>query len=783
WDTKKVMSDRTTHITYNGTKLSSGQRAYWVVRVWDQEDRQSDYSSVAFWDKGLDISDWTAEWVGAPNGTQHKALQNISEIDANVIKSLPGLRPVLYLRKDFTIDSNISSARLYASSQGVHKIQLNGKYIGDDVMSPGWTDYNITVQYQTYDVKAMISSTQNVLDVKLGTGWFSAYIGAFGAYNNYGSDQYLLLELHITYENNKTLVVKSDNTWKVTTGAIMYSDIIMGELYYQNRELSRRNDTQWTAVVTKPIDKKVDLIADRAQPIRVTEELTPKSKRQISPGVWILDFEQDMAGWVAIKVPNNQKSLRIQLRHAEALNPNGTIYKLNYRTARSTDTYVIEDSGASGLMLEPHFTYHGFRYIEVTGFPGEPQLTDFVGRVAHTDTPMTGMFESDNKLLNRLWLNVLWSQTNNIWSIPHDCPQRDERLGWTGSSAIFVQTVSYNADVSAIYSKWLRDLREARRNGGHFSDVAPRLVATGDGGPSSGDSGVIVPYHIWHMFGDIQILDVSYESMKTWVEFIQKANPDYLWTKGILSDFGDWLEINAQTPKDVFDTCYFGYDALLMTQMAGALNRTDDAKTYHELHTNISNAFTKAFVNTTDGKIKGDTQAVYVLALAFELLPQNLRPLAVNHLVDNIKAHDYHYTTGFSSVNFVNEVLVKHGHRDVAYKCLLQETFPSFGYEIGHNATSIWERWDTWTEDKGFMDPGMNSFNHFGMGSIGRSLYQYVAGIDTDDQMVGFKRIKIQPNPGNGVSFVKSSYKSINGFIENSWQTIGNQFVLNVMMS
>ncbi|CAG2175980.1 unnamed protein product, partial [Oppiella nova] len=557
----------------------------------------------------------------------------------------------------------------------------------------------------------------------------------------------------------------------------MYSDILQGELYYQNREIN--NSTQWTAVVTKPINKTVAHIADRAQPIRVTEELIPKSKRQISPGVWILDFAQNMVGWVGIKVPKNHKSMRIQLRYAEALNPDGSIYTLNYRRARSIDTYVIEDSGATGMSVETHFTYHGWQYLEVSGFPGEPQLTDFMGRVAHTDTPFTGHFESDNKLLNRLWLNVLWSQKGNVWSIPHGCPQRDERLGWAGDAAAIIHTASYNADMTALYSKWLRDVREAVRNGGHFSNVSPRLGTFNDAAPAWGDVGLIVPYNVWRMYGDKQILEVSYESMKTWVADIKAANPNYLWTQMTFENFGDWLEINAQTPKDVFDTSYFGYDALLMTQMAGALNRTDDVKFYTELHTNISNAFTKAFVNTTDGKIKGDTQGGYVLALAFELLPENLRPLAVNHLVDNIKAHDYHYTTGFISVGFANEVLVKYGHRDVAYRLVLQETFPSWGYAIAHNATAMWEHWDTWTEDKGFMDPSMNSFNHFGMGSIGRWIYQYVAGIDTDNQMVGFKHIKIQPNPGNGVSFVKSSYKSINGFIENSWQTIGNQFVMN----
>ncbi|CAG2174491.1 unnamed protein product [Oppiella nova] len=564
----------------------------------------------------------------------------------------------------------------------------------------------------------------------------------------------------------------------------MYSDILMGELYYQNREIN--NSTKWTAVVTKPINKTVAHIADRAQPIRVTEELIPKSKRQISPGVWILDFAQNMVGLVGIKVPKNHKSMRIQLRYAEALNPDGSIYTKNYEDARSIDTFVIEDSGVSGISVETHFTYTGWQYIEVSGFPGEPQLTDFVGRVAHTDTPMTGKFESDNKLLNRLWLNVLWTQKGNIWSIPTDCPQRSERLGWMGDSAVMIHTASYNADVSAIYSKWLRDVREAIGNNGHFANISPLLDGFNDAAPAWGDAGVIVPYHIWRMFGDKQILEVSYELMNAWVVHIKAANPNYLWTQMTFQDFGDYLEVNAQTPKDVFDTCIFGYDALIMTQMAGALNRTDDVKFYTELHTNISNAFTKAFVNTTDGKIKGDTQAVYVLALAFELLPQNLRPLAVNQLVDNIKAHDYHYTNGFISVGFSNEVLVKYGHRDVAYRLLLQETFPSWGYEIAHNATAMWEHWDNGLRDKQFTDnddPPLNSFNHYALGSIGRWIYQYVAGIDTDDQMVGFKRIKIQPNPGNGVSFVKSSYKSINGFIENSWQTIGNQFVLNTTIS
>ncbi|CAG2177841.1 unnamed protein product, partial [Oppiella nova] len=405
WDSKKVVSDRTTHIKYGGTPLKSGQRAYWKVNVWDQNDQVQNNSceSINYWDKGLDINDWTGQWIGAPVGTQQKALQNLSEIDSKVIQSNPGLIPVLYLRNNFTTDSKIKSAKIYATAQGVYKMFINNKTVGDSQLSPGWSDYNKTFQYQAYDVTELLL-TNNAIGVLLGTGWFSSYVGFFRRYKQYGPDQSLLFELHIEYENNKTAIVKSDNTWKVSTGSLMYSDLLMGELYYEDREVigwtsPEFDDSHWSSVVTKEIDKNVALIADRSQPIRVTRDLTPKTKYESKPGVWVFDFNQNMVGWVRISLPKTYDATRVQLRHAEALNPDGSIYTLNLRTALATDTYVLKKANNSyELSLEPHFTYHGFRYVELTGYPGEPQLTNIKGMVVNSDTPFESFFETSNEM-------------------------------------------------------------------------------------------------------------------------------------------------------------------------------------------------------------------------------------------------------------------------------------------------------------------------------------------------------------------------------------------------
>ena len=587
--------------------------------------------------------------------------------------------------------------------------------------------------------------------------------------------------------------LKQTNTWKVTTGPIIYSDILMGELYYEDRELkgyetTSYDDKNWLSVVTKPIDKNVELSAQIAQPVVIAEILKPKTFYQSSPGLWVMDFEQNFVGWVEVRIRGKG---RIQIRHAEMLNPDGTIYTANLRSALATDTYLVQSKSlfifsinniyfsGEDITLEPHFTFHGFRYIEITGYPGVPQLDDIVGKVVHSDTPFVGHIETSNKMVNRLHLNIVWGQKGNFLSVPTDCPQRDERLGWTGDGEVFAPTATYNADVSAFYTKWLRDLRQAQSKEGGYPDIAPRSFGT-DGSPAWADAGVIVPYVVYKIYGDLQVIEDNYEAMKKFIDYIWKPNPNLIWINHSNNNAGDWLSVNANTPKDVLATAYFGYDALLMSRMAAAINKKDDAQKFESLHANISAAFNKAYVDQSTGKIKGDTQTVYLLALAFELLPEKLRSVAAQHLADNVKAHDWHLTTGFVGVGYLCPILTQYGHNDVAYRILLQDTYPSWGYSIKYNATTIWERWDGWTKEKGFQDAGMSSFNHYSLGSVGRWLFQSVAGIDQKEDSIGFKKIIIRPKPGNDLTFVNSSYESINGLITSSWAIDSNTFTLKV---
>ena len=433
------------------------------------------------------------------------------------------------------------------------------------------------------------------------------------------------------------------------------------------------------------------------------------------------------------------------------------------------------------MKREPHFTYRGFRYVEITGFPGEPDLNDIVGKVVHSDIPFVGHIETSNKMVNRLHLNTIWGQKGNFMSVPTDCPQRDERLGWTADGQIFAPTATYNADTAAFYTKWTRDLRDSQSKEGGYPDVAPRKADPSDGAPAWGDAGVIVPYVVYKMYGDIKVIEDNYEAMKRWIDYIWSANPNLLWINRKNNNFGDWLAPGFKTAnpadKEVISTAYFGYDALLMSRMATAINKTEDSKKYLSLHVNISEAFNKAYVDQSTGKITADTQSSYLVALAFDLLPEKLRPLAAKHLADNVKAHDWHLTTGFVGVALLCPILTEYGYNDIAYRILLQDTYPSWGYTIKYNATTIWERWDCYTVEKGFEG---SSFNHYSLGSVGKWLYQTVAGIGQQEDSIGFKKILIKPTPGNGLSFVNASYESINGLITSSWTIDTKTFTLKV---
>lgn len=431
-------------------------------------------------------------------------------------------------------------------------------------------------------------------------------------------------------------------------------------------------------------------------------------------------------------------------------------------------------------MFQPHFTFHGFRYVEVTGYPGKPTLNSLRGCVISTDLRAAGSFECSDRKVNQLQSNIVWSQRGNFISVPTDCPQRDERLGWMGDAQIFVRTASFNMDVASFMTKWMSDVEDAESPEGAFKDTSPYIRGNGtDGAPGWGNAGIIVPWYIYKCYGDTRIIERHYDAMKRWMRYLSDANPDHIWKNRRNNDYGDWLSVNAETPKDLLATAFWANDAKLMSDMARAIGQSADQQTYLALFDSVKISFQKAFM-TEDGHLQGNTQTSYVIALAFNLMPEALRANVARDIVADIKQRGGHLSTGFIGVKYLNPVLSDFGHLDVAYQLLFNKTFPSWGYPIEQGATTIWERWDGWTKERGFQDPGMNSFNHYSMGSVGEWLYRYVAGIDLDGDAVAYKNIAIHPRPDKGLKFAKAEYISIYGAIKSEWRQESGTLRMNL---
>ncbi len=683
-----------------------------------------------------------------------------------------------YMRKNFDAKTGaaIRRATVYATALGLYELHINGQKVGDEYFSPGWTDYDTRVYYKTYDVTDMITESGNAVGAILADGWYVGYIGWGGKREHYGSDKpYLKAQLHIEYADGTTQIIATDDTWKAATGPILESDFLMGERYDANKEISGWSecgfdDTAWQSVlVGENIETMIEAFA--SVPVRVFQEIRPVTITEPQKGHFVFDMGTNFAGFARLKVKGD-KGTKVVIRFAERLNPDGTIYTTNLRGARTTDTYICKGDGEE--IWQPKFTFHGFQYVELTGYPGKPAQDAITGIELTSDTPVAGAFECSDATANQLYRNITQTQRANFIEIPTDCPQRDERLGWMGDAQIYVRTATYNTDVSAFFTKWLVDVEDAQLETGAFPDVAPRKGALGGGVAAWGDAGVICPWTIYHVYGDTRILARHYDAMARWIDYCKGTTKDLLRpAKG----YGDWLSIKADTPKDVLATAYFAHSTKLMAQIAGVLDKQEDAAKYNELFEQIKAAFNKAYVGA-DGRIKGDTQTDYVLALAFDLLDADKQALAKQHLVDNIKARDWHLSTGFVGTKDLMMTLTNIGRPDVAYRLYHNDTFPSWGFSIKHGATSIWERWDGWTPDKGFQDPGMNSFAHYSFGAVAEWMFRTIGGIDTDGP--GYRNIIIRPLPGGRVDFARARYNSINGLIATDWRLQGGNLYLNV---
>jgi alpha-L-rhamnosidase len=769
-DSGRVDNNQSAHIVYAGEPLQSGQRCWWKVRLWDQEGQPSDYSPPAWWQMGLLATDeWQAQWISFDTGPA-------TEME---MKASP------YLRQTFRVDKPVQRATLYATAKGLYRLRLNGQPVGDGVFAPDWTDYNKRILYDTYDVTDLLQAGDNAIGAILGDGWYCGYLGWGNKRNRYGDTPQLLVQLHLEYTDGGMDTLITDGDWQGSAGPILFSDLYMGETYDARREMvgwdqPAFDDASWQVVRVEESGQQVQLTAQNAEPVRVVEEIKPQRLTEPQPGVYVFDLGQNMVGWVRLRV-EGAAGTQVQLRFAEILDADGTVYTENLRSAKATDTYVLKGGGPE--VWEPHFTFHGFRYVEVTGYPGEPALEAITGCVVQSDLAQAGTFECSNPMVNQLWSNILWGQRGNFLSVPTDCPQRDERFGWTGDALVFARTACLNMDAAAFYTRWMLNVADAQSPEGAFPNVAPRIVeGEGDGAPAWGDAGIVVPWMIYQAYGDTQIIERHYEAMNRWLNYIHEVNPHLLRTKRLNNNYGDWVAVDSNVgaaSKEMLATAFWAYIVRLMTRMARAIGRDDDAGKYVQLFEGIKAAFNTAYV-FPDGRIEDGSQTAYAVALQFDLLPTDLRSAAAQYLVESIKQRGGHLSTGFLGTPCLCPALTETDHQDVAYRLLNNDTYPSWGFMIKHGATTIWERWNGILENGELHPPQMNSFNHYAFGAVGEWLYRYVAGIDTDPRQPGYQHILIRPRPGGGLTYAKATYESIRGRIISDWKIQGDEFHLQV---
>jgi len=784
WDSGQTPSGESADVPYDGPPLTPGGRYEWRARVWDSASTASAWSAPASFEVELASEDWEASWIGL--GPARESFTPPSQPGPpDPVAS--ALRPAPYLRHSFTLAGPVASARLHVTALGLYEARLNGQRVGDAFLTPGWTDYGQRVLYQTYDVTGLLRAGENVLAALLGDGWYAGFVGfdAKRAGAHYGSAPELLAQLEITLEDGTAARVVSDGQWHGRFAAVRHADLLMGERHDLRLEphgwdspgfdAAASEPAGWRAVQHRRRDGRA-LAADPGVPVRVTQEILPVTIARAEGGTCVIDFGQNLTGWLRIGA-SGPAGTSVRVRHAETLDSGGRLYTDNLRAARQVDEYVLAGGPA---VLEPRFTVHGFRYAEVTGYPGALGPGDIVARVAGSDITAAGSWESDQAWLDQLLRNIDWGQRGNFISVPTDCPQRDERLGWLGDAQIFARTACYNRDVAAFFAKWLDDVAEAQLPSGAFPDIAPRLEFPGAGTPAWGDAGVIVPWTVWKMYGDRGVPMRHFGAMTAWMDFLERGNPGYLRTRDLGHNYNDWLAPGSDdTPRELLATAYWAYDAALMAELADAAGHAGEAARYRELRAKIGAAFADAFVGA-DGQVASGTQTAYVLGLHMGLVPGHLRAAAAGHLVAAISAADWHLTTGFVGVGYLLPALSSAGYSDVAYRLLAQRTFPSWRYMIDRGATTIWERWDGWSEERGFQSAWMNSFNHYALGSVGEWLYRFMLGIDQAPGTAGFGHLLLRPHPEGPLNRVSGTYKSARGLIRAEWERAGGQFTYRV---
>jgi alpha-L-rhamnosidase len=731
WDSDKVMSDQSLHVIFDGSALQSDRSYFWKVRYWDNNDEPSPYSQAARFDTGLfDPEDWEGEWIGGKN----------------------------QLRKEFSIEGRIKRGMVHVCGLGYYELRLNGRKVGNNVLDPGYTTYEKRMLYSTYDITQILRNGENALGVMLGKGWSAVRL--------------LMLQLNVELENGEKISVSSDPSWKQTDGPILEDSLYNGEVYDARQEtpgwdLPGFDDSTWTAVESGIVPKGI-LSAQMIPPIRVMDTIVPLKMTHPKNGVYVFDMGQNFSGWVELRVSGPRGS-EVRMRHAELLYDNGMINQENLRSARAEDVYILKGEGEE--IYQPRFTYHGFRFVELTGFPGVPNMETLRGKVVYSSVKQTGSFSCSQPLLNRLQHLIVWGQKTNLHSIPTDCSQRDERMGWLGDAHLTAEQAMMNFDMGAFYTKFIQDIRDVQDKKGTITDTVPHIWGQRPADPAWGTAYPLLCWYMYKHYGDKSLLEAQYEGVKDYVEFLRSEAKNDLME---YSYYGDWVAIE-KTPGDFVSSIYYYYDVVILTEMAIALGYDAEIKTYRELAEKIKKTIHTKYFDTDAKSYANGTQTANLLPLYLDIVPEKERGAVFGNLrSDILYKNNTHLTTGIIGTKYLMEVLTEFHSADLAYDLATQTTYPSWGYMIANDATTLWELWQLKT------GPSMNSHNHPMFGSIGAWLYRALAGINQPNESVGFRNILIRPRMVRDLEYVAGTIHSPRGDIISAWTKEDRNITLNV---
>ena len=793
WKTGKVESSATDQIEYAGRPLKSRDRATWRVRVWDGEGRESPWSEKATFAIGLlEQRDWTAQWISMADNHTFSTTENVQNFVGDPRRGTLHLTPAKYFRKDFAAPA-VTRATVHATALGVYTLEINGRRVSPERLAPGWSAYQRRIHSQTYDVTSLLKEGGNAICGILADGWYSGYVayglltlqeglvpGIDGRYY-YGVTPALRVQLELEFADGKKQTIATDPTWKTALGPITESDILMGEAYDARRESPGWSspgfdDAAWEPAVAKTgADARVE--PHPGVPVLPIEEIKPVSVREPQPGKFVFDLGQNISGVIRLKVKGKAGD-KVTMRFAEVLHLDGRLSTENLRCARAVNTYTLKgDPG--GEVWTPEFTFHGFQFIELTGYPGKPDLDSVTGIVLHSDTPRHGEFACSDPMLDRLYQNIQWTQRANFFEMPTDCPQRDERMGWTGDAQIYVRAATFNADIASFYTKWLRDLNDDQWDYGAYPAYAPRPLARPNEHHAAGwmDAGVICPWTIWQVYGDTRVITEHWRKMTDFMDWRLARDPEL---KGAVDDcgFGDWLSLDkVKTPIPYIDLAYHAYCAELMAEMAEATGRKGEVQKYRKRHADVVKAFRKLHLKP-DGKLAIHNQTAYAMALFFGLIPKELEAASAGHLAALVRDNGNKLATGFLGTRPLLPVLSAHGHHDVAGILIQQREYPSWGYEVENGATTIWERWNSYIKEKGPHEPAMNSFSHYAFGAVCEWMFADLAGIDRASP--GFDRIRIEPRPTGTLDRVAAAMETRHGRLACAWKLDGAKFTATI---